>query len=77
MGNFISNSAFSRFVVFCTLGAFTATTITTPFHLSAAPQINVNLNDINFGIRIEKLIEKAKKYFSQKNTSKLQEKNKY
>lgn len=70
MGNFISNSAFSRFIVSCTLGAFTATTIV-PFHLSAAPQINVNLNDINFGIRIEKLIEKAKKYFSEKNSSKL------
>ena len=31
----------------------------------------MNLNDINFGIRIEKLIEKAKKYFSEKNSSKL------
>lgn len=70
MGNFISNSTFSRFVVFCTLGVFTATTIA-PFQLSAVPQVNVNLNDINFGIRIEKLIEKAEKYFNQKNSSKL------
>jgi hypothetical protein len=36
-------------------------------------EANVNLNDINFGVRIEKLIGKAKKYFSKRNSQKLTE----
>lgn len=32
---------------------------------------NINLKDINFGFKLEKLIEKAKKHFSNKNQRKL------
>lgn len=70
MGNYISNSTFSRFVIFCTLGSFTVTTIT-PSLLSSFPSFDINANDINFGIRMGKLIEKTKKHFSAKNSNKL------
>lgn len=73
MGNFISNSPISRLVISCTLGTFTLTAIAPLEAIQMTQGLNVNLNDVNFGVRIEKLIEKAKKYFSEKNSPKLTE----
>jgi hypothetical protein len=46
MGNPISNSALSRFIISCTLGTFIFTTITPLETIPKAPGLNVNLNDI-------------------------------
>ncbi len=73
MGNLISNSTINRFIICCTLGAFTLTTVTPLHAIPMEKGVNINLNDINFGIKLEKLIEKAKKYFSEKNNHKLTE----
>jgi hypothetical protein len=72
MGNLISNSSNNRFIIYCTLGAFAFTTIA-PLHAMpvAKSGANVNLNDINFGIRMEKLIGNVKKYFKAKESKKL------
>lgn len=72
MRNIISFGSINRAVLCCTLGAFTVSTVI-PFQVVASPvkAIDINLNDINFGIRIEKLIEKAKKYFYSKDSNKL------
>lgn len=73
MGNLISNSSINRFIICCTLGTFTTTTIV-PLHVMAISKAdNINLNDINFGIRVEKLISKAKKCFDAKDGKKLME----
>lgn len=69
MGNFISNRTINRFITCCTLGTFFVTTLT-PLH-AITNNTNINLNDINFCIKVEKLIEKAKKYFSNKDQHKL------
>ncbi|MGK5594696.1 MAG: hypothetical protein ACSNEK_04980 [Parachlamydiaceae bacterium] len=70
MANIISNSTINRFVICCTLGAFTIATLN-PIH--ATPLANINLMDINFGFKIESLIQNAKKYFTEKNSRKLTE----
>lgn len=73
MGNINLCCKNNRFILCCTLGAFIFTTVTP---LQAAPEpscAKISIADINFGIRIEKLIEKTKKYFSEKNSQKLNE----
>lgn len=72
MRNIGSFSSINRAVLYCTLGAFTVSAVI-PFQVMASPvkPINTNLNDINFGFRIEKLIEKAKQHFYSKDRKKL------
>lgn len=64
----------NRAVLCCTLGAFTISALM-PFQIfaSSVNYSNVNINNINFGIRIDKLIEKAKKSFHAKDSKKLTE----
>jgi hypothetical protein len=72
MGNLISNCSINRFILCCTLGSFIFTAIA-PLNAAPAGKSNINLNDINFGIRMEKLIEKTKKSFGIKDSKKLME----
>lgn len=73
MGNIISNSTINRFIICCTLGTFAFTIVSPLQAIQMEKGVDINLNDINFGIRIEKLIKKAKNYFSKKNSHKLTE----
>lgn len=71
MGNSISNSTISCFITYCTLGTFIITSLTPLHAIHIERSININLNDINFGIKFEKLIEKTEKYFEKKDQRKL------
>lgn len=73
MRNVITRSTINRLVWACTIGAFTFSTISPLYAIPQINGINTNLNDINFGLRIEKLVKKAKKYFNDKNSNKLTE----
>ena len=68
MGNFWKSTKLNTIILSCTISVFTLNTIT-PIH--AAPQPGISLNDIGFAIRIEKLIEKIKKYREKKDSNKL------
>lgn len=73
MGNLTTRVTINRLVLSCTLGTFIFGTLN-PLHASPmTKEVNVNLNDISFGLRIEKLVDKAKKYFADKNSNKLME----
>lgn len=63
----------NRAVLYSTICVFTSASIMPLHAVSQKEEINLNLNDINFGIKIEKLIEKTKKYFSAKDSNKLME----
>lgn len=56
MVNIFNTAKFNSVLLCGTLVAFSMTTISVPCH--AAQGFNVNLNDVAFGIRIEKLVEK-------------------
>lgn len=74
MGNFITCTSNNRFIFYCTLGTFAFTAIKPLNFLNATSvEKSVNFSDISFGIRMEKLIEKTKKYFEAKNGKKLTE----
>ena len=61
MGNYWKSTKLNSIILSCTIGVFTLSTIS-PIHLQAVPQANgLNLNDIGFAVRIEKLIGKDKK----------------
>ena len=70
MGNFWKSTKLNIIILSCTLSAFTLSTIV-PVHALHHPRIN--LNDIGFAIRIEKLIEKVNKYSERKDSNKLME----
>lgn len=63
-----------KLLVSCTTAlAFTCVTVA-PHHVMAfegAAQKGLNLNDINFGIKIEKIYEKVKKAIDNKDTNKI------
>jgi hypothetical protein len=46
------------------LGAVILITLTPLHAIQIEKGVNINLNDIDLGIKLEKIIEKAKKYFS-------------
>src|SRR5690606_2337290 len=62
----------NRFVLCCTLGTFSISTMI-PFQAAGCPHkmMSAGLSDISFGIRVQKLIEKSKKYFYAKDRAKL------
>jgi hypothetical protein len=68
MGNFWKSSKLTTLILSCTVSVFTFCTII-PVH--AAPPPGVNLNDVNFAVRIEKLIGKVNKYREKKDSEKL------
>jgi hypothetical protein len=55
MGNLITRAAINRLVLSCTLGTFILGSLSPLHAMPMVKGINVNLNDINFGLRIEKL----------------------
>lgn len=67
MANFLK-SCFSNSMVAClTLTTFTSAVILPPPMYAA----NINLNDINFGVKIEKIYEKVKKSIDRGETNKI------
>lgn len=63
----------NRAILYGTLGAFTVSTITPLRAEHQEKGVNFNLNDINFGIKIEKFVEKVKKCIEKKDSAKLTE----
>ncbi|MBA3957029.1 MAG: hypothetical protein H0X51_01350 [Parachlamydiaceae bacterium] len=71
MGHFWKSSKLNTAILSYTLGVFTLS-VTLPVY--AAPQQNgVNLNDVGFSIRIEKLVEKINRYGERRDSKKLLE----
>jgi hypothetical protein len=58
----ISYYCVNRFILYCTIGVFAFSAVTPVNALQKTEE--VNLKDINFGMRMEKLIGKTKKYFN-------------
>src|SRR5688572_24050635 len=71
MGNIFKSSIYNSMVAYLTIAAFTTTILTPPSLMAAAPGGGINLNDINFGIKIEKIVEKVKKSIDRGETNKL------
>jgi hypothetical protein len=72
MVNFLCSPKLNRILVSCVLTSFTLGTL--PFPVYAAPAGGgINLNDISFAIRIEKLIEKINRYRERRDSEKLLE----
>lgn len=69
MGNLVSNRSFNRNILSCTLVAFILGSVTPIYSVPKSP--NANLNDVGFVMRIEKLADKAKKNFFERNGKKL------
>lgn len=63
MGNIVTSSAINRYILAFTLGAYTFGSIVPVHATSHLGGIHANLQDINFALRVEKLVDKAKKYF--------------
>ncbi len=68
MANIFNSPGISRIFLCSALTAFTMTTVSVPLQ---ATQRTVNINDIGFAVRIEKLIEKVKCYQKKSDSSKL------
>lgn len=60
MGNFFKSSKLNTFILSCTLCIFTFHVVT-PIQAANYQQGGINLNDIGFAVRIERLIKKVKK----------------
>ncbi len=71
MVNLWKSAIVNRTILYSTICFFTSASIMPLHGIQQNNQININLNDINFGIKIEKLIEKTKKYFKAKDSNKL------
>lgn len=70
MANFLKSRICNSMVAYLTI-AFFSTALLTPPPLMAAPNAGVNLNDINFGIKIEKIYEKVKRAIEKGKTNKI------
>ncbi len=68
MDNFLQSPVLNRILLSCVLTTFSISVI--PVHICAV-NIDINLNDINFAIRIEKLIEKMNRYRDKEESKKL------
>jgi len=64
MASFLSLSGLNNVVLSSTLITFPLAILTPP---PLHAQINIDFNDINFGINIQKLIDKAWKYYNKKD----------
>lgn len=73
MVNFWKSPIINRVVLYSTICVFTTATITPIQAEYHNGEVKPSFNEINFGIRIEKLIEKTKKYFNAKDNVKLME----
>lgn len=69
MGNFWKSTKFNTVILSCTLGVFAFGSL---MPLKATPyQMDINFNDIAFGFRIEKLVEKVNRYRERRDSKKL------
>lgn len=70
MANFLKSRICNSMVAYLTIASF-STALLTPPPLMAAPNGGLNLNDINFGIKIEKIYEKVKRAIDKGETNKI------
>ncbi len=70
MANFLKSRICNSMVAYLTIASFW-TALLTPPQLMAAPGGGLNLNDINFSIKIEKIYEKFKRAIDKGETNKI------
>jgi hypothetical protein len=68
MDGFFKSNKLHNVVLSSILCTFPLAVITPPF---AYGQINLNLNEVNFGIKLQKLIDKAYKYYDKLDSNNL------
>lgn len=66
MYSFFKFISFKRLVLSSLLCSFPLAVVTLP---PVYGQINLNLNDINFGVRVQKLIDKVWKYYNKSDAN--------
>ncbi len=71
MANFLKSHLCNTMVACLTLTSFSATLLTPPPLMAQNGGGGLNLNDINFGIKIEKIYEKVKKAIDKGETNKI------